>query len=216
MRVCGAFGGLARTAALAAVLLVASAVRAQTSEHARVQVEAPVEEVIVQGARKEPATTAMPSAEAQEMPGAFGDPFRAIDIMPGVVPVVSGLPFFFVRGAPPGNTGYFPDGVRVPLVYHLAVGPSVVHPALIDHVDFYPGGYPARFGRFTGGIVDAETRGDAERTRFEGNLRLFDVGALAETQVDGGNGAALVAGRYGYPGLSTPGCSRGEANSSGS
>ena len=34
--------------------------------------------------------------------------------MPGVTPFASGVPFFFVRGAPPGNVGYFLDGVRVP------------------------------------------------------------------------------------------------------
>ena len=47
---------------------------------------------------------------------------------------VSGLPFFFIRGAPPGNAGYFLDGVRVPLLFHVGAGPSVVHPALIVRV----------------------------------------------------------------------------------
>lgn len=163
-----------------------------------------VQEVRVRGTRKETGATRIASEEAHELPGAFGDPFRAIDALPGVVPVLSGLPFFFVRGAPPGNTGYFLDGVRVPLVYHLAVGPSVVHPSLIDRVDFYPGGYPARFGRFTGGIVDAETRADAPRATAEGNVRLFDVGALGETPFAEGKGAVLLAGRYGYPGLLLP------------
>ncbi|MEI9949386.1 MAG: hypothetical protein WDO74_10485 [Pseudomonadota bacterium] len=32
------------------------------------------------------------------------------------------LPFFFVRGAPPGNVGYFLDGIRVPLLFHIALG----------------------------------------------------------------------------------------------
>jgi hypothetical protein len=127
-----------------------------------------------------------------------------VDLMPGIVPVVSGLPYFYVRGAPPGNTGYFLDGVRVPLVFHLAIGPSVVHPALIDRFDFYPGGYPARFGRFIGGIVDAQTRGDAPGPTVQGNLRLLDVGGLAETPFDGGRGSVVVAGRYGYPGLILP------------
>ena len=61
------------------------------------------------------------------------------------------------RGAPPGNVGYFIDGVRVPYLYHVGLGPSVIHPGLVDRVDLYPGGYPARFGRFAGGIVSGET-----------------------------------------------------------
>ena len=39
-------------------------------------------------------------AEVRAMPGAFGDSFRAIEALPGVTPLVSGLPYFFVRGAP--------------------------------------------------------------------------------------------------------------------
>ena len=112
----------------------------------------------MRGERPEPSRTAtLTRDEVREIPGAFGDPFRAIEALPGVTPIVSGLPFFFVRGAPPGNVGYFLDGIRVPLLFHVGVGPSVIHPGLIDRVDLYPGGYPARFGRFAGGIVSGET-----------------------------------------------------------
>jgi outer membrane receptor protein involved in Fe transport len=99
----------------------------------------------------------MSRAEVHQLAGAFGDPFRAIEILPGVTPIISGLPFFYVRGAPPGNTGYFLDGVRVPYLYHVAVGPSIVNPAMVERVDLYSGGYPARFGRYAGAIVSAET-----------------------------------------------------------
>ncbi len=163
-----------------------------------------VEDVHVRGTRKEVGGTSMSKEDVRDMPGAFGDAFRAIDMMPGVVPIVSGLPFFFVRGAPPGNTGYFIDSVRVPLLYHLALGPSVIHPALIDRADFYPGGYPAPFGRFTGGIVAGQTTPPTSSIRAEGELRLFDVGVLGEAPFAGGKGDALVAGRYGYPALLVP------------
>jgi TonB family protein len=159
----------------------------------------PYAEVQVHGVRTEVGQTQMGGAEVRQLPGAFGDAFRAIEALPGVTPIVSGLPFFFVRGAPPGNVGYFLDGVRVPLLYHLALGPSVVHPALIDRVDFYPGGYPARFGRFAGGILDGETLPPASRAHAEGNVRLFDAGALGEAPLLDGRMTALVAGRYGYP-----------------
>jgi hypothetical protein len=166
--------------------------------------DAAPQEVRVTGSRRKIGAAVVTGEEAHSLPGAFGDPLRTVDLMPGIVPVVSGLPFFYVRGAPPGNTGYFIDGVRVPLVFHLALGPSVVHPGLIDHMDFYPGAYPARLGRFIGGIVDAQTRRDAPEPTVQGNLRLLDVGGLAETPFDGAQGSALVAGRFGYPGLLLP------------
>jgi TonB family protein len=156
-------------------------------------------EVVVQGEHPEPSRTAsLGRAEVRQIPGTFGDPFRAIEALPGVTPIVSGLPFFFVRGAPPGNVGYFLDGIRVPLLFHVGIGPSVVHPVLIDRVDLYPGGYPARFGRFAGGIVAGETTEPLSELHGEYNLRLFDAGAAVEAPFAAGRGTALVGGRYSY------------------
>src|SRR5690606_19600098 len=84
--------------------------------------------------------------ESRQLPGAFGDPFRAVEVLPGVTPLFSGLPYFYLRGAPPGNVAYYYDGVRIPLLYHFAAGPAVVHPAFIGNVDIYPGAYPVRWG----------------------------------------------------------------------
>ncbi|WP_437969836.1 TonB family protein [Sorangium sp. So ce260] len=157
-------------------------------------------DVVVVGERAAPMTTSMTREEVRQMPGAFGDPFRAVEAMPGVTPIASGVPYFFVRGAPPGNVGYFVDGVRVPLLYHVALGPSVIHPALVERVDLYPGGFPARFGRYTGGVIAGETREPSRLFRGEANVRLFDAGAMVEAPWADGRGTALVGGRYAYPG----------------
>jgi TonB family protein len=159
---------------------------------------APPIEVTVQGDRLAPAVSSFSRAEVRQLPGAFGDPFRAIEALPGVTPIVSGLPFFYVRGAPPGDVGYFLDGVRVPYLYHVGLGPSVVHPGMVERVDLYPGGYPARFGRFAGGIVSGETMEPNPDAHGEGNLRLFDVGAMAEAGFADGRGSVLLGGRYSY------------------
>jgi TonB family protein len=155
-------------------------------------------EVDVVGELTPPGATTMSRAEVRLLPGAFGDPFRAVEMLPGVTPIASGVPFFYVRGAPPGNVGYFLDGIRVPLLYHLGLGPSVIHPGIMDRVDLYPGGYPARFGRFAGGIVAGETREPEKVFHGEANLRLVDAGGLVEAPFADGRGEALVAGRYSY------------------
>jgi len=157
------------------------------------------EQVEVRGRRGTKAgQTSFRADEVRQIPGAFGDAFRVVEVLPGVTPMLSGLPFYFVRGAPPGNNGYYLDGVRIPLLYHAGAGPSVVHPGLVDRVDFYPGGYPARFGRFAGGILSGDTRRPADELHGEGNIRLFDAGALVETPFLDNRGTALVAGRYSY------------------
>jgi hypothetical protein len=158
-----------------------------------------VEEVQVRGRRGNKAgQTTFGGQEVRQVPGAFGDAFRVMEALPGVTPMVSGLPFFFVRGAPPGNNGYYLDGIRIPLLYHVGAGPSVIHPGLIERVDFYPGGYPARYGRFAGGILSGETRRPADELHGEGNVRLFDAGALVEAPLADGRGSVLLAGRYSY------------------
>jgi TonB family protein len=155
-------------------------------------------EVTVRGDRPAPSAATLSRAEVRQIPGTFGDPFRAVEVLPGVTPIVSGLPYFYVRGAPPGDVGYFLDGVRVPYLFHVAIGPSVVNPAMIEKVELHPGGYPAAFGRYAGAIVSAETTAPRADWHGEGNLRLFDVGAMVEGGFAGGRGTALVGARYSY------------------
>jgi TonB family protein len=157
-------------------------------------------EIVVVGAR-EPLRHQLGRAEVHDMPGAFGDPYRAIEVLPGVVPIVSGLPYFYVRGAPPGNVGYFFDGVPVPYLYHFAAGPGVLHPAFVDHVDLYPAAYPARYGRFAGAIVAGEMAEPGFKTRGEASIRLVDSGAMLEAPFADGRGSIMLGGRFSYTGL---------------
>jgi TonB family protein len=155
-------------------------------------------EVTVHGTPSPPAVRSLSRADVDLLPGAFGDPFRALEALPGVAPLVSGLPYFFVRGAPPGNVGYFIDGIRIPLLFHIGAGPSVIHPGLVERVDLYPGGYPAAQGDFVGGIVAAETRPPRPEWHGEGTLRLVDASAQLEGPIPGVNGSFFAAARYSY------------------
>ncbi len=160
-----------------------------------------VQDVVVRGGKSAPGAPAVESlgrAEVRQLPGAFGDPFRAIEAIPGMTPVLSGLPYFYVRGAPPGNVGYYFDGVRVPYLFHFGLGPAVIHPGLIARTDLHRGGYPASLGRYAGGIVEASALAPGERVRGEAQVRAIDAGALTEVPFADGRGSALVAARYSY------------------
>ncbi|KIG12605.1 TonB family protein / TonB-dependent receptor [Enhygromyxa salina] len=165
--------------------------------------------------------TTLREQELHEIPGSGGDPFAVIKSLPGAAQVSGFLPYVVVRGAAPGNTGYYLDGVRVPALFHVAIGPSVVHPYFIDEVDFYPSGAPVRLGRYASGIVEGRTRMAArDRLRGELDVRLTDAGALLEIPFDRprdpscardrktqpscrqpGRGALTLAGHYSYTGL---------------
>lgn len=167
---------------------------------------APPIEIIVEGERAPPGSVTLTRRDAQAIPGTFGDPLRAIEAQPGVVPIVSGLPAFFIRGAPPSNVGFFFDGVEIPLLYHAFFGPSVLHPGFIGDIEFYPGAAPAQHGRFAGPIVAVRSRPLECRPTGEANVRLIDAGGMIESGplADGhecGSSGARVAGRYSYAGL---------------
>ena len=165
------------------------------------------------------SATTLREAEIREVPGSRGDPLRVISSLPGAVPLAGFLPYVVVRGAAPGNTGYYLDGSRVPILFHVALGPSVLHPYFIDAVDFYPGGAPVRLGRYVSGIIEARTR-PARRDRVHGDvdIRFTDAGGLLEIPINRsylagckakrklkckrgpGMGALTLAGRYSYTG----------------
>jgi hypothetical protein len=158
----------------------------------------PAEVVVLGEQRAELGSIQIPKEEARRVPGAFGDPFRVIEALPGVAPVLSGLPYFVVRGAPPGSVGYFIDGIRVPLLFHVGPGPSVVAPILIERVDLFPGAYPARYGRYAGAVLAGETTAPSDHSRAEAQARIFDASAVIEQPFAGGRGSVVLGGRYSY------------------
>jgi hypothetical protein len=157
--------------------------------------------VEVRGQPRGVGTPALSRAQARELPGAFGDPLRAVDALPGVVPTISGLPIFFIRGAPPASVGYVVDGVEVPLLYHAFLGPSVLHPGSLSGVVLESAPADPRYGGSAGAVIVAEPAPPSTAFHGEGSLRLFDAGALLAAPFAGGDGSALVSGRYSFTGL---------------
>ena len=159
---------------------------------------APTQVVVLGEQRTEIGSIHIPKEEARRVPGAFADPFRVVEVLPGVASVLSGLPYYYVRGASPGSVGYFIDGIRVPLLFHVGPGPSVISPGFVERVDLFPGSFPARFGRYSGAIFAGETSAPSERAHGEGQLRIFDASAMDEQPFAGGRGSVALGGRYSF------------------
>lgn len=152
-------------------------------------------EILVTGEQPPPGSKSLGRREIREMPGVLDDPYRAIEVQPGVTPAASGVPYYFIRGAPPGNIGYFFDGIDVPLLFHAGGGPSVIPAAMIRRVEFNPGPYPAILGRFAGAIVDAGSTPPADAWRGIFSFRALDVGGFVEGPLSE-DVSVLVGGRY--------------------
>jgi hypothetical protein len=143
--------------------------------------------------RSRTAAVRVEGEEARTTAGTGGDPIRVIESLPGVSQIVWPFALYAIRGANPGNTGFFLDGMRVPALFHFALGPSIVHPYLIDRLSFYPGGYPARLGGYVSGAVAVETAAPPnDTTRLSADVRLYDAG-VATAPWDGGRGTVAVA-----------------------
>ena len=158
---------------------------------------------VVRGeARHEGERFTLQAEELRQLPGSLGDPFRALGSLPGVTTPVPILPYYVVRGATPGMNGFFLDGMRVPQLFHALAGGGVIHPDLVDNINFYPGAYDVSFGHYAGGVVDAQTRMGRGDAPFHGEieLRLYDVSALVETRLPGGV-TVMAGGHFGDPSI---------------
>ncbi|KPK15378.1 MAG: hypothetical protein AMJ62_09330 [Myxococcales bacterium SG8_38] len=137
----------------------------------------------------------------RNIPGTFGEPFRTLELMPGTVPVANGQPYVYVRGAPPSGTLYLYDDIPIPLLFHSGLGPATIHSGLIGGVDLYSGAAPARYGRFTGGVMTGNPRRiPNDRVHGEAEVRAVDVSGLLNTPMPK-EGSMTFAGRYGFPNL---------------
>ena len=118
--------------------------------------------------------------ELVNVPGSLNDPIRAVQNLPGMnrAPFLGGQ--LLVRGSPPGDTGIYLDGHRIPLLYHFLGGPSVINEQLLDRIDFYPGGYGAYYGRNLVGAIDVGTRkGDSHGLHGQASLDLQEKYAVS-------------------------------------
>ncbi|MFO0559131.1 MAG: TonB-dependent receptor [Polyangiales bacterium] len=166
------------------------------------------EGITVRGARPEPGAATRMTFRAEELttvPGTFGEPTRVVATLPGVARTPFGLGFFVVRGASFENTGFFIDGYPVLILYHLAAGPAVISSRLVGQLDFYPGGYPLQFGRFSAGVISLETAAPpTDRPRAELEIDIFRASAIGVLPFARGRGSVSLAARRSYYDLMLP------------
>ncbi len=160
-------------------------------------------ETVVRGDRErtEVSRVTLHDAELREVAGTQGDPFRVVMLLPGVSSMLSGVSYPVVRGTQPASTGYYLDGIRVPILFHLFLGPAVIHPDFIDTIDFFPGNPPTRYGRLMGGAVEGRLtapRRDEERLHGSAYADFINAGLFLEYPFTSTGTDVSVAGRVSY------------------
>ncbi|MFP2958134.1 energy transducer TonB [Myxococcus sp. 1LA] len=161
-------------------------------------------ETVVRGdrPRTEVSRITLHDQELREVPGTMGDPFRVVMLMPGVTTLASGLSYPVVRGVQPAASAFYLDGVRVPFLYHLMVGGAVVHPDLIETLDFQVGVPSARYGSLLGGAVDAHiSRPREDGIHGSAYADLIHSGVFLEVPMKDTGTVVAAAARISYTGL---------------
>ena len=148
-----------------------------------------------------PEAFALREAEADAVESTLGPAFASSESMPGVVPVFSGVPYLIVRGATPAGSLSYYDGIPVPSLFHLALGPSITEPGLAGATHFAAGAASVRFGAHLGGVLDRLGPDARTLSRPARYLQLSLLDAVGYLNVPTQTGAFSVSWRFGTPGL---------------
>ncbi len=147
---------------------------------------------------REPTKHSLEAEELTRIPGTRGDALRAIEVLPGVARTgfgeQDGPPA--LRGSSSIDSKVLLDGSEVPLLYHFGGLTSFYNSHLLERVDLYPGNFSARYGRASGGIVEARVR-DPRTDGFHGmlELSLIDDFVLLESPLGDSTAVAVAARR---------------------
>lgn len=154
-------------------------------------------EIVVEAEVDSPhhARSVLDRERVEKTPGTHDDPLRLIQALPGVTMTPEYSPrggAIALRGARPGESRVYLDGVEIPYLYHFQQYASVVHTRLLDEVAVYPSAFAANYGDATGGVVAVRTR-EPDPAQVHGGVTLNTIMGGAYVQAPVGDTVAISA-----------------------
>lgn len=150
--------------------------------------------------------------DIRAVPGALGDPVRALQALAGVTRPPFDAGWVLVRGGNPDDTALFVDDVRVPLLFHLGGLTSILHPELIERVSLSPGSVPVRYTSSLSGAVNLESRSrPPDQNLLVAGVNLIYAHAFADLVLGKRAGLSLAVRRSYLDAILTPILGREEA-----
>lgn len=148
---------------------------------------------------KDIMATEIPAELFKDAPGAMEDPAKKVQTLPGVVSESDFLSILYVRGGGADETMLFLDRGYLLNPYHLGGAFSVYFEELVDTVEFYTGGFPARYGNALSGILDVTYR-SGDRQGFHGWMDISPISGkiVFEGPIEKGSSSFLVGARRSY------------------
>ena len=124
----------------------------------------------------QPGKVNVPLERLQGIPSVGGerDILKALSVLPGVANGAEGTSSLLVRGGGQDQNLFILDGANTYNTGHLLNFTSIFNPDALKKVDFYKGGFPARFGGRLSSVVDVTFR-EGNKQHFEGK---FEIGLI--------------------------------------
>lgn len=158
-----------------------------------------LDEVVVKGIRTPVSNVStLKINEINQLPTLGGKPdiMKSMQLMPGIQAQNEGSSLLLVRGGDPGQNLYLFDNVPVIYVNHLGGFMSVFNPDIINSIDLYKGGFPARYGGRLSSVVDITQR-EGDRSAHKGSLSVgvTDVSFTVEGPTRLAHSSFILTGR---------------------
>jgi TonB-dependent receptor-like protein len=142
------------------------------------------------------------SLTAQELTdsaGSLGDPLKALGGLPGITPVGEGSSEVYMRGSDGNDNIIWVNRAPVGYLYHFGGFQSTIHPALVEDINIFLGGFPVEYGNALGGVIDVKLRApNNTRTEYQIDVSTISASFLMQGPVDNSNDAFFVSGRRSY------------------
>ncbi len=146
-----------------------------------------------------PGQTVVDREEIDKAAGSRGDAIEFLENLPGVANIATsrsvGPGPLVIRGSAPEDSVYLVDGIEVPQISHFDDFQSVLPNALIEQIEYLPGGFGVEQGRSTGGVVHIKTRAvEPEHARGHLDLSFVNLSGFVQAPVSKAHHLSVAAG----------------------
>ncbi|MDH5543098.1 MAG: TonB-dependent receptor [Nitrospinota bacterium] len=144
------------------------------------------------------------------VPGAGGDPLKAITKLPGITSTASmaesGAGGFgpAIRGTSPEDNQYYVDNFGIDYLFHMGGMISIFNADLVEDFNLFAAAYSSEFGDGIGGVIDVKLREPrTDRMGYKLQMGMFESDFLVEGPLNE-NQSFYVAARRSYIDLVLP------------
>jgi hypothetical protein len=135
--------------------------------------------------KRDDKTKSLDQEQFATVPGANGDPVKAVQNLPGVNRPGVFMSQVIIEGSSPGDTRYTLDNQNIPIVFHFGGFSSVVMSEAVDHVDYLSAGFGPEFGNAIAGYVNLTVK-DPQTDRTHGFVYAdtMNAGGMVEGPIN--------------------------------